>query len=123
MGTTSPNHGDNVFYGCASLYRVEVTDAFGEMYFCGKETTKYVATESDSGGNASAEDNGWFVNNVAWIASTFTILVTAIGLLLKYDELKKLMQKLPCFASHEEADNSTDVLSNVQTDTIKQALI
>ena len=82
---------------------------YSDVYFCGKETTKYSATASEGAGSSVSEDRGWFINNVAWIAPTFTILATAIGLLLKYDEIKKLLQRAPCFRKGRDEETCSGV--------------
>ncbi len=47
----------------------------------------------------------WFIDNVAWMAPTFSIAVSAIGLLLKYNDVKNFCLS-HCHCCHKKCETS-----------------
>ena len=123
MGLDPPNYAPLVFYECPSLETVLVSVDYSDEYFCGMKTTKteiITAYTPPAAETASADGSSWFVENIVWIAPTFTVFATALGLLLKYDDLKKFFYE---HCSKREVDTTSLVSTCEPQYTTRQDLI
>ena len=48
------------------------------------------------------ESKGWFIDNIGWIASTFSVVATLIGIFIKFNTIKKMCSE------EKEASSNTD---------------
>jgi hypothetical protein len=72
---------------------------------CGMDWSKISPAQSQNSTTDSFKE--WFNNNVAWVAPIFTIVSGAIGLLLKYNDVKNFCLSHCCHKESETTETGT----------------
>lgn len=122
-GTLDPGASSSgVFYNMKATF-VKVSEDYKDNHFCGVNVSRLTAptqtlicSRSPSptlippqgpSSTTAASFKEWFTNNVAWLAPIFTIASGAIGLLLKYNDVKNFCLSHCCHKESETTETGT----------------
>lgn len=106
-GTTDPGDASlNIFYGCNNLHCVLVPTSYPFDTFCGHPVGKGDICQAQTPPPSNGLKN-WFIDNAAWMVPLFSISVSAVGLLLKYDKVKNFCLSHCCHEENETTETGT----------------